>query len=1001
MGVAVLLVLLALYTARKVIAREVLTGWLRAHGVAAQLEVDGLGLGAFGGRLRLGDPRAPDATVDDVRITYGLRGLSFEVRSVTLRAPVLRARLHGGKLSLGALDPLIEELRRRPPQPDTGQPRIAIEGGVLLLTTDYGPLRLAGDATLEDGRLTRLAVRADPARLHGAGFDVATGAATASVRTTGPRLALALEAPLNRLQAGRVTATGARLTLTATAPYPDLKRQRLDGAVTLRAGLAGGQLDLAGDSLAGLQLNATVDGQAAGGIGDFALNGLATVDLRSSGGTVRGARIGGLRASVKASDLRWTRPGGDAVAATPRASLLVQTVDAGDLRLAQIRTQVQGPVSFGSGVLRAALTGGLDGRGAWRGLGAVAPADDPTVAAAKRAAQGFRFVTTDARVDLAAGVVRVALPRPARVLADSGGVLTVSGRSGGPVVGPDGGRLSLALKGGGLPMLNADLRRLAIAAGGVTAEGVASVAGSFGPAREATLNASGTLSAQAGILRFTAARCAPFTARKLAFGANDVEGLAGRFCPWDGPVFILAKGDWRLRGQVEGLNGETPFLQARLAGGAARVTAAQTSGRLAVTAVLDAAKVSDTARQTRFNALRMGGTAGLADAVWTADLAFTTPGGKSLGDARLRQNTRDGRGGLTLDTGALVFADGGLQPLQLSPLAVVIASPAEGQARFAGHVDWTPGGTTSGGTLSVPSLDFQSAAGKVSGLKGEIVFSSLAPLIAAPGQMLRVESIAALVPITGVTAGVSLDDKALTITGGEAAVGGGRVRIESLSVPLAPDAAMTGVLVLEGVQLHDLVEASPFGDRVDLDAKVSGRVPFQSLAGKVRVTGAEVHAIQPGRLSIARQALTGVAAGGALSAALGPGGAAAAAAVAANDTFTDFAYQAMENLAFDKLDAAITSRDDGRLGVLAHIVGRHDPPKHQEIRLSLFDLIGRKFLTKPLPLPSDTGVDLTLDTTLNLDDLLADYAAYRDLRGSPPVQPPAPITAVKPPETPK
>ena len=223
---------------------------------------------------------------------------------------------------------------------------------------------------------------------------------------------------------------------------------------------------------------------------------------------------------------------------------------------------------------------------------------------------------------------------------------------------------------------------------------------------------------------------------------------------------------------------------------------------------------------------------------------------------------------------------------------------------------------------------------------------------------------------------------------------------------------MTGVLILDGVQLHDLVEASPFGDRVDLDAKVSGRVPFESQGGKVRVAAAELHAIQPGRLSIARQALSGVAASGSISALPGATGAAAgpiaaaiaapiAAPIPANDTFTDFAYQAMENLAFDKLEASIASRADGRLGVLAHIVGRHDPPKRQEIRLSLFDLIGRKFLTKPLPLPSDTGVDLTLDTTLNLDDLLADYKAYRELHGSPAVQPPAPITETKPLETPR
>jgi hypothetical protein len=96
----------------------------------------------------------------------------------------------------------------------------------------------------------------------------------------------------------------------------------------------------------------------------------------------------------------------------------------------------------------------------------------------------------------------------------------------------------------------------------------------------------------------------------------------------------------------------------------------------------------------------------------------------------------------------------------------------------------------------------------------------------------------------------------------------------------------------------------------------------------------------------------------------------------------------MENLAFTTLDAGVATREDGRLGVLFHIIGKHDPPQHQEIKLSLADLIGRKFLGRKLPLPSNTGVDLTLDTTLNLDDLLADYADYQRLRSSAPVQTP-------------
>jgi hypothetical protein len=232
--------------------------------------------------------------------------------------------------------------------------------------------------------------------------------------------------------------------------------------------------------------------------------------------------------------------------------------------------------------------------------------------------------------------------------------------------------------------------------------------------------------------------------------------------------------------------------------------------------------------------------------------------------------------------------------------------------------------------------------------------------------------------LTGLRARFELVDNLLKVEGGEATVGGGRVRAETLEIPLTPGAPTRGVLYVEGVQLHDVVEASPFGDKVDLDAKVSGRVPFEIVGEKVRISGGELKADQPGRISIDRAALTGVQADSAtpLPAEANP-----------NDTFTDFAYQAMENLAFDTLEVSVNSGEDGRLNSIFRIVGRHDPPQKQRIRLTLMDLIQKRFLGRKLPLPSGTGVNLTLDTSLNLDDLIADWGEYQRTKNSAPVQP--------------
>jgi hypothetical protein len=75
------------------------------------------------------------------------------------------------------------------------------------------------------------------------------------------------------------------------------------------------------------------------------------------------------------------------------------------------------------------------------------------------------------------------------------------------------------------------------------------------------------------------------------------------------------------------------------------------------------------------------------------------------------------------------------------------------------------------------------------------------------------------------------------------------------------------------------------------------------------------------------------------------------------------------------------------LGVNFQIKGEFKPPQKQELRLGYMEAIRGTYMNKQLPLPSNTKVDLSLDTTVNLDQLLADYAEYQRLRGSGPVQP--------------
>jgi len=978
-GVALMLAATLTWLNRRALAREALTGWLQSKGIASRAEVEAFGPSAFTARLSIGDPRNPDFAAERVEVRYRTRLTGLEVVSVTLRKPVLRAQLRQGQLHVGALDPLVQEFLRRPPRPDVRQPRIQIDDGVLVLATDYGPVRLAADALVEDGKLQTLAATSAPARLRGAGFDVALGSGSLREVTRAGRVDLALSAPVPAATLGAARLHHARLTFTAQLPYPDLQKRRGDGVVVANLRLAGRRLEMNGQGFDDAELSAALSGQATGWIPDLAVSGKGVASLRAAGGRFGGAETQTIRAAVTSDDLRWTRKGGDRVTGTLTLNSSLDGLDARDLRLTALTATAKGPVSASAAGVEAALTGAAVGRGGWSGLGAPAAADTADMAAIKRAARSFRVAAPGVSLRVRDGDLSLGLPQPVRLVPDSGGAVTLAARAGTPVYGPDGGAFRLTVAGGGLPALDADVARLTLTDGGAVAAGRLRARGSLGVMQGGEVDATGRLQMAGGGVTFTADRCVAVKAERLEFGANDIEAISGRLCSAGGPLFAMRSSRWRLVGRAEGVAGAAPFLQGRVVGGAGRVRADGVGDRVTADIHVETARQEDAAPETRFEPFLMRGDVTLSEFIWRGDLAFRRPDGAPLGKALVTHDGRLGIGVAVIETETLTFAEGGLQPIQLSPLTSAVGSPVTGSAQFSGRFDWTPQGSTSGGTLTIRGLDFQSPAGPVKGLQGKLVFESLAPLKAAPGQELEVAEVQSMVLLTGLRARFELADNLLKVEGGEAAVGGGRIRAETLEIPLVPGAPTRGILHVEGVQLHDLVEASPFGDKVDLDAKVSGRIPFEITGNQVRISGGELKADQPGRLSIDRAALTGVTADTAI--------AAPAPVANPNDTFTDFAYQAMENLAFDKLDVSVASRNDGRLGLLFHIVGRHDPPQKQRIRLTVMDLIQKRFLGRKLPLPSGTGVNLTLDTTLNLDDLLSDWAEYQRAKGSGPVQP--------------
>jgi hypothetical protein len=1020
---------------RRVVAREALVGWLDQRGIEAAVRVDRLELDGFVGRITVGEASDPDFAGDvtvDYRIAapWSSGGFGVTPSRILLTRPVLKARWADKAFSMGSLDPLVKEFTGGPPRPDSRSPLIVVQDGRLRLATDYGLVLASADLTVDNGKLMRLKASTPDLRLSQGDADVSGLAATLDLTTTGDRIALGLDVRVADMALPTASGRRAHLGLKADLPYPDLKTRRGDGQASVEATLTGEALTVGGIAATTPSVRLGFSGQTTGWIETFRIAGDLTGDVGAAGLTGEGlsaaapnVRLTGSKLDLSrrdAGDLRWSLQGpatvrasraaagdltftglsvaspglvlggrGRAVEATGPLNLTATTAGFGDLMLNRVTGSADlDLVQDGAALIKA--TGSLRSAGGrWPLFGPTA-SDDIVELAAMKAALGDFAVDIPA-FSLTAGSpgTQATLTAPARLTPKNGGVLTVL-----PVARPiyaadpgelGGGALKLtATRGRGLPEATFDIPDWRLTPGGFTARLDGRAALDFDIARGLTVATAGVLASDTGVLTYTASRCLDVTVERLELDENDVFDVAGQACPTRLPLAVVRDGGWRADLALKDFSASAPFLALKVEQiqGAAAVTG--TKAGIGLTATVASARVVDATTPRRFNPLSASGSASLKDEGWTGGFDLTAPAeaGDDIRIAHL-DLTHDGGtglGGVVIDTGTLTFAPDGLQPVDLTPLvAGIVSPPVTGAVRFEGRLAWDPAlpEGTSSGRLTVPGLDFTTPAGPVKGLKGVIEFTNLAPLTTAPGQSLKVDTLETITPLTDLDLVFELDKAALQVAGGEIQVAGGAIRVEPFSVPLDRASPFGGVIVFDRVQLGELVKGAGFDDKVSLDAVVSGRLPFTyDPAGGVRIADGSLAADQPGRLSIQREALSGLEAGG--GGAIPP------------STVEDLAYQAMENLAFDTLSARVDSEDGGKVRIRFGIKGRHDPPQHQELRLSLPDLISQKFLNRPLTLPSDTGIDLNLNTSLNLNQVISDLLAINRAKTGPVETPPTP-----------
>ncbi len=1017
--IVVAVALAALYLNRRAAARQALVGWLEQRGVPADVEVERIELDGFVGRIRIGDPANPDVTVERVEVDYAVglpwsrTGLGVTPSRIRLVRPVVRAAWRDGRLSLGSLDPVLKEFTGRPPRPDSRAPVVIVEDGRARVQTEYGQITARGDARLDNGKLMRLAADVAAPALKSGDLQAQGLGGRIDLTTRGDRVAMTLAATAAAFDTPAAAGRSARLTLQGDLPYPDLTTHRGDGRAILDAQFTADSLGQPNLQARQADIAWRFDGQTAGWLETFRVEGRQDIDLEAEaveGPGLRVARLaaqadGGRLVVVRDDDLRWSlntplklttasiqsgeaqargadiRFGdlslggrGAAVEATGQADVAFDALGFADLNLRQARGRIALDL-VQDGAMRIGLSGALRSANAsWPLFGPIAGDDLPDLAEIKRALGSFALDAPAFMIETGSEGTRVNLTRPVVLRPRNGGALSVS-QSGEAAYLAEPGRLgggALALKatrGRGLPELDVAVPEWRLTPTGFEARLDGRAALDFDLARGIEARTAGLLAMSDGTLTYAPRDCIGLTVERLELDENDVHQIAGRLCPQDGPLFTSREGVWRVRGDIREMQAQAPFLGLRFEQVAGQVAVDGGPAGIGLTAQVGDARVVDATEPRRFYPLTARGQARLAGERWSGAFDLSRAGA-SLGDLTLAHDGRTGAGGIKIQTPQIVFAEHGLQPSDLTPLLDdFVQSPVTGSVGFEGRFDWTKDAEpTSSGRLTVPDLDFVSPAGPIEGLKGDIVLTSLTPLATAPDQHLTIDRLDTATDATALDLTFSLTPTSLDVAGARVAAAGGFVSVEPLSIPLDPTLPYSGVVVLDRVQLGQVVSDSGFGDKVQLDALVSGRLPFTSdPKSGFKVVGGSLVAVQPGRLTINREVLTDVDAGGGGDA-VPPG------------LVEDLAYQAMENLAFDVLTADVNSRDDDRMAVLFHIRGRHDPPQRQELRLTLSDLISRRFLNRNLPLPSNTGIDLTLDTTLNLNQLIGDLMAVNRAR---------------------
>jgi hypothetical protein len=853
------LAFVAFWLQREEIADNVIGNYLRSRHVQATYHIEHIG----GTRqvltnIVIGDPKRPNLTIERAEVVVRYR-LGFPgIARLILTKPRLYGTYRGGKLSFGALDPILFTGKKQAFE----LPGYALElnDGRALIETDYGPIGIKADGKgqLRGGFAGVLAASAPNLALPDCRLAGATLYGTVKVDARRP----AFDGPL-RLQSLDCGDGAVRLGQTS-----------LGTSLRLDRDLAGGEGNLAVNTRAARYGEATADAVRLSGKASFRGGELtASYDLSGIGLKHPQAQLASLAAkgtlhAGKAFDRLRAEAELEGHGFHPGAGFDRALADAaqstGDTLVGALLRKLRGALNreangssftgqaslrktdggFSLIVPQAALTGGSGERvlslsriqygGGGNGLPrlsgnfATGGRDLPRIEGriVQRGSEGFTAQLAMATYQAEGGSVAV----PSLAIASKDDAIGFSGRSivSGDLPGGHAEGLLLPLSGnwssaGGLALwrqctrLTFDSLRyanLTLERHGLTvcpAKGAPIVRYGAGGLRVAagvpSLDLAGRLGTTPIAIRSGAVGFAypgALSARQLlvTLGPRDT---ATTFAVGN----LTARIGKTISGRFDGTDVTLFAVPMNLVDASGDWGYAD--GRLTIAD--GAFRLVDRQQPARFNPLEArGATLALKDNLITAEALLREPSSNAeVTRVAIRHDLASGHGHADLAVDGLTFGRG-LQPEKLTPLALGVVANVAGTVTGTGRIDWDEKGVSSSGRFSSDSLDFAAAFGPVKGASGTIVFTDLIGLTTAPNQVLKVASINPGIEVTDGEVSIELrNGQVLTVNRGTWPFMGGTLTMRPVTLNLGTSEQRAYVLEIVGL------EASQFVQRMQLE----------------------------------------------------------------------------------------------------------------------------------------------------------------------------------------